>query len=84
MNKTNDVYTETFSKAFDSALNELAKNKCNTIADLMLFSEYILNITCSLSDGRIMSRRKFYKSINDLPDDCKHDYEIYLKNCQKH
>ena len=77
--KTSEVYKEAFDKAFNVALKELSKYDCNNFADIMLFSEYMLNRTCSLSDGRIMSQREFYNSVDELPEECKADYNTYQK-----
>ena len=79
MNKSNETYKDAFDKAFGAALTELSAYNCNSLADLMLFSEYMLNRTCSLGDGRIMSQREFYNSVDELPEKCKADYENYLK-----
>ena len=79
MKKSNKTYKRAFEKAFDVALKELSKNNCASIAELALFSEYMLNRTCALGDGRILSRRKFYNSANELPKECKADYEVYLR-----
>lgn len=79
MNKPNEIYKEAFDKAFGAALTELSVYNCNSLADLILFSEYMLNRTCSLGDGRIMSQREFYNSVDELPEQCKTDYENYLK-----
>ena len=79
MNKSNEIYKEAFDKAFGAALTELSVYNCNSLADLILFSEYMLNRTCSLGDGRIMSQREFYNSVDELPEQCKTDYENYLK-----
>ena len=48
--KTNKVYKEAFDKAFSVALKELSKYNCNNLADMMLFSEYMSNRTCSLGE----------------------------------
>lgn len=77
--KTNEVYKEAFKKAFSASLKELSKYNCNNFADIMLFSEYMLNRTCSLGDDRIMSQRKFYNSVDELPEECKADYNAYQK-----
>lgn len=79
MNKSSETYKDAFDKAFGAALTELLAYNCNSLADLMLFSEYMLNRTCSLGDGRIMSQREFYNSVDELPEKCKADYENYLK-----
>lgn len=77
--KSSEVYKEAFDKAFSIALKELSKYNCNNLADMMLFSEYMLNRTCSLGDGRIMSQREFYNSVDELPEECKADYNTYQR-----
>ena len=77
--KTSEVYKEAFDKAFSVAIKELSKYNCNNLADVMLFSEYMLNRTCSLGDGRIMSQREFYNSVDELPEECKTDYNTYQR-----
>ena len=77
--KTSKIYKEAFSKAFSAVIKELSKYNCNNFADTMLFSEYMLNRTCSLDDGRIMSQREFYNSVDELPDECKADYNTYQR-----
>lgn len=79
MNKSNEIYKEAFDKALIAVLRELKACNYNSLADLMLFSDYMLNRTCSLGDGRIMSQREFYNSVEELPKECKTDYENYLK-----
>ncbi len=73
------VYKKAFDKAFSVALKELSKYNCNNLADVMLFSEYMLNRTCSLGDGRVMSQREFYNSVDELPEKCKADYNTYQR-----
>lgn len=79
MNKPSEIYKDAFDKALIAALRELKAYNCNSLADFILFSEYMLNRTCSLGDGRIMSQREFYNSVDELPEECKADYENYLK-----
>ena len=77
--KPSEIYKEAFSKAFSVAIKELSNYNCNNLADTMLFSEYMLNRTCSLGDGRVMSRREFYNSVDELPEECKADYNTYQR-----
>lgn len=77
--KTSEVYKKAFDKAFSVAIKELSKYNCNNLADVMLFSEYMLNRTCSLGDGRVMSQREFYNSVDELPEECKADYNTYQR-----
>lgn len=80
MKKSNEIYSEAFDKAFGAVLKELAAYNCNNLGDLMLFSEYMLDRTCYVDDdGRILSQRKFYNSVNELPEECKKDYDYYMK-----
>lgn len=79
MNKSNETYKDAFDKALIAVLRELKAYNCNSLADFVLFSEYMLNRTCSLGDGRIMSQREFYNSVDELPEKCKADYVNYLK-----
>ncbi len=80
--KTSVIYKEAFDKAFSVALKELSKYNCNNLADMMLFSEYMSNHTCSLGDGRIMSQREFYNSVDELPEECKADYNTYQRTAK--
>lgn len=77
--KPSEIYKEAFSKAFSVAIKELSNYNCNNLADTMLFSEYMLNRTCSLGDGRVMSQREFYNSVDELPEECKADYNTYQR-----
>lgn len=80
--KTSVIYKEAFDKAFSVALKELSNYNCNNLADMMLFSEYMSNRTCSLGDGRIMSQREFYNSVDELPEECKADYNTYQRTAK--
>ncbi len=67
--------SEIYEKAGREIMQTLRENECTSCEDICIILNWLTNRFHCLGDGRYLYERKFYNSIDSLPDKGKEQYE---------